>query len=93
MDTGFDGSDVDDGPSTLAGVVVVHSGLTSEAVGAAGLPAIWEPAALAIRGTTAMARDATRTSVAAAIASKAFPDGNLPDASWSVEVRPTAPQA
>jgi hypothetical protein len=39
------------------------------------------------------ARDATRTSVAAAIASKAFPDGNLPDASWSVEGRLTAPPA
>jgi len=40
VDTGLDGRVVVDGPSTVAGVVVVQIGLTSEAVGAAGLPAI-----------------------------------------------------
>jgi hypothetical protein len=74
-------------------LVVVHWGLVSAAVGAAGLPGICELAAPPIRGPMTTARDATRTSVAAAIASKAFPDGNLPDASWSVEGRLTAPPA
>ena len=94
VETGDVGSAVEAGPSTLAGVVVVQIGLTSAAVGAAGLPGICGAAdPLPNRGTMTAARDATTTSVAAAIASKAFPDGNLPDASWSVEVRLTAPPA
>ncbi|HEX7443028.1 MAG TPA: hypothetical protein VF320_04015 [Acidimicrobiales bacterium] len=81
MDTG-DGGTAVAGPSTDAGVVVVHTGLTSAAVGAGGLPGIWGPVDAPDPGQTATSTDATATSVAAAIASKAFPDGNLPDACW-----------
>ena len=40
VETGVDGSDAVAGPSTVAGVVVVQTGLISDAVGAATLPAI-----------------------------------------------------
>ncbi len=39
VEVGLAGSEVA-GPRAAAGVVVVHTGLISEAVGAAGLPAI-----------------------------------------------------
>ncbi|MGA2837914.1 MAG: hypothetical protein ABSF84_15075 [Acidimicrobiales bacterium] len=39
VETGFDGR-LTAGPRTEAGVAVVHTGLISEAVGAAGLPGI-----------------------------------------------------
>ena len=70
------------GPSAVDGLVVVHTGLTSAAVGAGGLPGIWGPVDAPDPGQTATSTDATTTSVAAATASKAFPDGNLPDARW-----------
>jgi hypothetical protein len=46
VDVGLPGSVVD-GPRTDDGVVVVHTGLISEAVGAAGLPGIWGAGAVA----------------------------------------------
>ncbi len=43
--------------------------------------------------TSPVAKDATTSNVAAAIAIKAFPDGNLPDACWNSVDDPTAPTA
>ena len=71
VETGWVGSVVVDGPSTVAGVVVVQIGLTSAAVGAAGLPAICggEAVAWAVPSTVAPAI----TAVARAMLPIAFP--------------------
>ncbi|MGD0882909.1 MAG: hypothetical protein ABSB09_15195 [Acidimicrobiales bacterium] len=79
VETGFDGR-LAAGPSTLDGVVVVHTGLISEAVGAAGLPGICGDVPVPEPVQTATVTTATATSVATVIAIKAFPDGNPPDA-------------
>ncbi len=94
VDTGDVGRVVAAGPSTVAGSVVVQIGLTSAAVGAAGDPAIWGAVEPAPKwSTTPVTTDATRINVAAAIANKAFPDGNLPDACWYLVDVTTAPTA
>ncbi|MGA2838023.1 MAG: hypothetical protein ABSF84_15625 [Acidimicrobiales bacterium] len=58
----------------------MHTGLISEAVGAAGLPGIWGDVPVPEPVQTATARVAATTSAATASATKAFPDGNPPDA-------------
>ena len=72
------------GPSTLAGVAVVQIGLTSAAVGAAGLPGTWPPLWTVPRwGPTTAARHAT-TRVATTATHAVRPDRNLPDSLLSV---------
>jgi hypothetical protein len=66
LDTGLAGVLLD-GPSTLEGVVVVHTGLISDAVGAAGLPGIWGGRATARAGFS-KANPAASTMIMAATA-------------------------
>jgi hypothetical protein len=66
FETGFAGR-LADGPSALAGVVVVQIGLTSAAVGAAGPPGIWG------EGLDAWAGTATGTPTAMMAATDAIP--------------------
>lgn len=76
-ETGLDGRAVA-GPSTEAGFVVWHTGLISEAVGAAGLPGICgDPAPVPHPGQTATVV-VVPTATATMAANHPFTDGDHP---------------